>query len=220
MLNYDKVRNSLNYFHDNQEELEKKFIVDEINLRLDRLSKKTEEITKLEYEKNLILNDVCGVINNDLRNSRWNLFSYFTQDIYWKAWKYCHYKEDLEEDVKNKELTSDEFNSYKSSFGYTKDTVQRVFFGEELKDMVEFKEIIRDWEIGYSYNFIYKDQEIQIFIPTFMCDESTYQYMLDGYHVSYRESENCTSWITHNLDYHKVASRLQEWLKNEEWKKQ
>ena len=215
MLDYGKLR-SLTYFVDNQEEVEKKFILDEINLRLDRLAKKEEKIKTLEYEKNLILNDICAAINTDLRNSRWNLFSYFNVDIFWKAWKYCHYKEDL---VKNKEIKKDEYRTYESSFGYTKDHVARIFFGDDLKDVVTFKTIMKYWETGYEYVFNYKDQEITIFIPTFMCDQKTYEDMLNGYHASYRESESCTCWITHDLDYHKVAQRLQEWLKNEEWKK-
>ena len=220
MLDYSKVRNSLTYFYDDQEEREKKFVVDEIKSRQDKLAKKDEEISNLQYERNLILLDVIGTINNDLRNSGWNLFKYFDGDIFWKAWKYCHHKDELEGMLKSgdKDMPQEEFDKYKSSFGYTKDTVQRVFFGE-LKDKVKFKEIIRSWEIGYDYIFIYKKQEIQVFIPTFLCDEKTYGYMLNGYHVSYSESDCCTSWITHDLDYHKVADRLQEWLRNEEWKK-
>ena len=76
MLDYSKVRNSLTYFYEDQEEREKKFIVDEIKSRQDKLAKKDEEISNLQYERNLILLDVIGTINNDLRNSGWNLFKF------------------------------------------------------------------------------------------------------------------------------------------------
>ena len=219
MLDYSKLRNSLTCHFENQEEIEKKFIIDEIKARQDKLEKKDEQIANLEYEKGLILSDILNTINTDLRNSSWNLFRYFDADIFWQAWRYCQHKDELKEDVKNGEMTKDDFDKSKTSFEYTKDVVQRKFFGEEFKDKVKFKEILKNWEVGYEYVFTYKKQEIQVFIPTFMCDAKTYDYMLSGYHASYRESEVCISWITQDLDYNKVAERLQEWLRNEEWKK-
>lgn len=205
------------YLNERDEE-EKTFVLEKIKLRQEVLTNKDNEIDKLQYERTLILNDICNTINIDLRNSSWNLFRFFEPNMFWKAWKYFHYKKDLDNDLKNKEITQEEYNSYKSSFGYTKDTVQRVFFGEDFKEKVEFKEVIGFWEVGYEYIFTYENQEIQIFIPNFNCDAKTYEYMLKGYHISYRQDECCVCYIVEDLDYNKVANKLQEWMKNEEWK--
>ena len=93
-----------------------------------------------------------------------------------------------------------------------------LFFGK-LKDEVKFKEIIKNWAVGYDYVYIYKDQEITIFIPNFLADETTWHTVLDGYRVNYKESEYFSGFVCSGLDYKKVAKELQEWMLAEEWNK-
>ena len=99
-------------------------------------------------------------------------------------------------------------------------TVGRIigcFFGE-LKGKVKFKEIIKNWTVGYDYIYTYKDQEVNILIPVFHADDKDYGYALEGYRAGYKESECVQGYIANDLDYKKVAEKLQDWLINEKWK--
>ena len=98
--------------------------------------------------------------------------------------------------------------------------VSRVsdYFFDKLKDDVVFKEIIKNWTIGYDYVYTYKGQEISIFIPTFHADINDYCYALAGYKANYKESEHVKGYIANSLDYKEVAEKLQDWLINEKWK--
>ena len=99
-------------------------------------------------------------------------------------------------------------------------TVSRVSdcFFVKLKDEVIFKEIIKNWAVGYDYIYIYKGQEISIFIPIFHADIKDYIYALNGYRAGYKESECVQGYIANSLDYKEVAKKLQDWLINEKWK--
>ena len=99
----------------------------------------------------------------------------------------------------------------------TVNLVSDYFFGE-LKDKVKFKEIIKNWTVGYDYIYTYKDQEVNILIPVFHADDKDYGYALDGYRAGYKESECVQGYIANDLDYKKVAEKLQDWLINEKWK--
>ena len=217
MLDYSEVVNRYLHSAEEKQKAEKQFVIDKIKLRQDRLTNKRKQIEELQYEEQLILGNLIATINQDLRNSAWNLFRYFEPGIFWKAWRWNQHKDSVDKDFADKDIDEQEYNSYKSAFGYTKDTIQRVFFGEEFKDKANFKEIIMNWEIGYDYIFTCKRQEIHIFIPTFNCTDKTYTYELNGYHFSYKDSNISTTWVCHNLDYQVVADRLQEWLRDEEW---
>ena len=97
--------------------------------------------------------------------------------------------------------------------------VKDKFFGD-LKDKVEFKEIIQSWTVGYDYIYTYKNQEVSIFIPVFHADIKDYCYALVGYRAGYKESEHVHGYIASGLEYKEVAEKLQDWLINEKWKKQ
>ena len=213
------VFEKLDAYFENQEKKEKQELLDKIKKVQDRLNNKDKAIEELQYERNLIFGNLCNIISNDLRNSVFNIFRGFTSDLCWKAWRWCHYKNDVDEELAKGKLTKDEYEQYKTCFDMTVSRVSNYFF-DKLKDEVKFKEIIRNWTVGYDYIYTYKGQEISIFIPIFHADIKDYCYALDGYSAGYKESEYVRGYITSGLDYKEVAEKVQDWLINEKWKKQ
>ena len=211
------VFEKLDAYFENQEKKEKQELLDKIKKVQDRLNNKDKAIEELQYERNLIFGNLCNIISNDLRNSVFNIFRGFTSDLCWKAWRWCHYKNDVDEELANDKLTKDEYDKYKACFDLTVGRISDYFFGE-LKDNVKFKEIIRNWTTGYDYVYNYKGQEISIFIPIFHADIKDYCYALDGYRAGYKESKCVLGYIANGLDYKEVAKKLQDWLINEKWK--
>ena len=204
-------------YFENQEKKEKQELLNKIKKVQDRLNNKDKAIEELQYERNLIFGNLCSIISNDLRTSVFNIFRGFTSDICWKAWRWCHYKDNIDEELANSKLTKDEYDKYKACFDLTVGRISDCFFGK-LKDEVKFKEIIRNWTVGYDYMYTYRGQEISIFIPIFHADINDYCYALDGYRAGYKESEYVRGYITSSLDYKEVAEKVQDWLINEKWK--
>ena len=211
------VFDGLDTYFENQEKKEKQELLDKIKKVQDRLDSKDRVIEELQYERDLIFGNLCNIISNDLRNSIFNIFREFTSDICWKAWRWCHCKDDVDEELTNGKLTKDEYEQYKACFDMTVSRVSDCFF-DKLKDEVIFKEIIKNWAVGYDYVYTYKGQEISIFIPIFHADIKDYIYALDGYRASYKESKYVRDYITSSLDYKEVAEKVQDWLINEKWK--
>ena len=211
------VFDGLDAYFENQEKKEKQELLDKIKKVQDRLDSKDRVIEELQYERDLIFGNLCNIISNDLRNSIFNIFREFTSDICWKAWRWCHCKDDVDEELTNGKLTKDEYEQYKACFDMTVSRVSDCFF-DKLKDEVIFKEIIKNWAVGYDYVYTYKGQEISIFIPIFHADIKDYIYALDGYRASYKESKYVRDYITSSLDYKEVAEKVQDWLINEKWK--
>ena len=211
------VFDGLDAYFENKEKKEKQELSDKIKKVQDRLDSKDRAIEELQYERDLIFGNLCNIISNDLRNSIFNIFREFTSDICWKAWRWCQCKDDVDEELANGKLTKDEYEQYKACFDMTVSRVTDCFF-DKLKDEVIFKEIIKNWAVGYDYVYTYKGQEISIFIPIFHADIKDYIYALDGYRASYKESEYVRDYITNSLDYKEVAEKVQDWLINEKWK--
>ena len=211
------VFDGLDAYFENQDKKEKQELLDKIKKVQDRLNNKDKAIEDLQYERNLIFGNLCSIISNDLKNSVFNIFRGFTSDICWKAWRWCHCKDNVDEELTNGKLTKDEYEQYKACFDMTVSRVSDCFF-DKLKDEVIFKEIIKNWAVGYDYVYTYKGQEISIFIPIFHADIKDYIYALDGYRASYKESEYVRDYITSSLDYKEVAEKVQDWLINEKWK--
>ena len=212
------VFDGLDAYFENQEKKEKQELLDKIKKVQDRLDSKDRVIEELQYERDLIFGNLCNIISNDLRNSIFNIFRGFTSDICWKALRWCRYKDNIDEDLANGELTKDEYKQYEVCFNLTVRRISEYFFGK-LKDEAKFKEIIKNWAVGYDYVYTYKDQEITIFIPNFLADETTWHTVLDGYRVNYKESEYFSGFVCSGLDYKKVAKELQEWMLAEGWNK-
>ena len=98
----------LDAYFENQEKKEKQELLDKIKKVQDRLDSKDRVIEELQYERDLIFGNLCNIISNDLRNSIFNIFREFTSDICWKAWRWCHCKDNVDEELAKGNLTTDE----------------------------------------------------------------------------------------------------------------
>lgn len=214
----DETMKELHKRWEAEEAAKKQALLDEIKQAQDRIAAKDKAIEELQFERKLIFNNFLSIINEKLRLSSFNLFYGFNNDIFWKAWKWCNHKEDVKKDLDKGELTKDEYKQYKTCFDVTVHSVRDHFFGD-LKEQVKFKQIIMNWTTGYNYTYIYKGQEIIIFIPLFSADEKTWLEALGGYRVNYKESEYVNGWVCGGLEYKKVAKELQDWMLTEGWNK-
>ena len=214
-MNLDNI---CNYF-DKTEEDRKRELLDKIKTIQDRLSNKDKAIEELQYERDLIMGNLCYTINYDLKNSSFNIFMGFTDEMFWKAWRLYNHKEVVEEEFAKGEVDENYYKSHKTALSYTDSLIREKFFGKEFKDKVKLIELLKTWTTGYSYTYKYKKQEIMIFIPIFSADEKTYPEALYGYRVNFKRSEYGWDFIASDLDYKKVAEKLQDWIKNEGWKK-
>ena len=214
----DKELDALQKRWEAEEEAKRQELLDEIKQAQDRIAAKDKAIEEMKFERELIFNNFLSILNNKLRLSTFNIFYGFNNDMFWKAWRWINHKDTVDKELKNKEITKEEYNNHKLCFEMTVHGVQEKFFGE-LKDQVQFKELIKCWTTGYDYTYTYKDQEIIIFIPLFSADKDSWHEALGGYRINYKESEYVHGWVCGGLDYKKVAKELQDWLKNEGWKK-
>lgn len=217
-MEIDDMMKELNARIDAEEAAKKKALLDKIELIKTRMANKDKVIEELKYERDLIFGNLCSVISNDLRMSSFNLFMGFNSDMFWKAWRWSSRKSTLDEELKNGDITNDEYKQHKFCFDLATNTVRERFFGD-FKDKVKFKEIIMAWTIGYDFVYLYRDQEITVFIPLFSANEKDWEYALIGYRANYRESEYVTECICSGLEYKEVAAKLQDWMHNEGWKK-
>ena len=204
--------------YDAQVTKQKADLLEKIERTKKRMEAKDTAIEELKYERDLIFNNLCNIISEELRLSPFNIFMGFTSDIFWKAWRWANHKDTVDKELEEKTLTKDEYKSHKTAFDVTTRIVKEKFFGE-LKDKVKFKELIMSWTTGYDFTYTYKDQEIIIFIPVFHADEKDWIYALNGYCVRYKASEHCQDWICGGLEYKEVAEKLQKWILEEGWKK-
>ena len=57
---------------------------------------------------------------------------------------------------------------------------------------------------------------IEITIPCFSnANKENYMYLLGGYRVLYQKDEHVWDTIASDLDYHKVAQQLQQWIEKQ-----
>ena len=200
-----------------EEAAKKQALLDEIKKAQDRIAKKDADIEELKFERDLLFGNFLGIINNKLRMSSFNIFMGFNEGMFWKAWRWSAHRDTVEKEHKEGKLDDKEYKETKNCFEMTTRVVKDKFFGN-LKDKVKFKEIIMFWDAGYDFTYIYKGQEIIIFVPLFSANEKDYYYALSGYRANYKESEYCQGYIANGLEYKEVAEKLQDWLINEKWK--
>jgi hypothetical protein len=215
---YDLLENIYGIDWDEREKLKNAHILNELSIRQERVKAKEKAIAELQYERDLIFNDVLAVFKNDIVYSEMNIFRGLQTDFLRRAWLFN--EKELKEQVKEGKLTKEELKQRKNEYNFAINTVMNAFFEEEFQEKVKFTKIIQEWTVGYAFYFEYKDQEISIYIPTFgAIDEKSYSHMISGYRVNYKESEYCYNFICSNLEPKKVKERLNEWLLAEMWKK-
>ena len=217
-VNYDLLENIWGVNWDEREKLKNAHILNELKIRQERVKAKEKAIAELQYERDLIFNDILTVFKNDIAYSDMNIFNGLKADFLWRAWRFN--EKELKEQIKEGKITKDDFKQRKNEYNFAIDKVTCKFFGKEFQEEVKFIKIVQEWSVGYTFYFEYRGQEISVYIPTFdSIDEKSYSYMISGYRVNYKERESCYSYICSSLDPEEAKEKLNNWLINEGWKK-
>lgn len=212
MIDYSLFDNMFFVDYDKREQMKNDYILEQINKRVAKLNTKNEAIKNLQYEADLIQNDIINCIRCDLSNSRNNIFWGVSDNIMYHAWLYG------KESEKSKEWEDKEYyEKCKTAYKYVLDVIKTKF----LKgiDNINFKEICMYGYGGDGYDFTYDINgiNIEIYVPNFtQTNSKNYSEMLNGYIVRYEESPSCWDWISGGFDVEKIHQDLVDFITKKE----
>lgn len=191
-------------------QLETKNMLDKINYRQGLINEKDKIIKNLNYEKELITDDIVNLIKN-LTSSEMALCWGANNRLYRDVWYYYHHINEIEDEENKKKLK----NSY--------DLVLMQIKSRILLDNKEFKlQNISAYGYdgrGYSFIYKYKKETFEIYIPMFdVANEGTYQDMLIGYRILIQNSKSTWTSIICDLNPNVVANKLKEYIEKLEEK--
>lgn len=213
MLDYKLFNNMYGIDLASMDKAKSQYVVNELKKRQERLAAKEEVITNLNYEKDLIISDICGVIAQDLSLSGYYLLRGFdASSLLEKAWRYNSFKDKIGYYEKEENKEED-----KGAYQFIRMLIEK----DILLDNKEFKfnnRIINyNYELCYEFEYVIRGHKIWISIPNYSrADSKNYIELLQGHVVRYEESENVHGIITNNIDYHELAKDLIAWI-NKTW---
>lgn len=213
MLDYKLFNNMYGIDLASMDKAKSQYVVNELKKRQERLAAKEEVIANLNYEKDLIICDICGVIAQDLSLSGYYLLRGFdASSLLEKAWRYNSFKDKIGYYEKEESKEED-----KGAYQFIRMLIEK----DILLDNKEFKfnnRIINyNYELYYEFEYVIRGHKIWISIPNYsQADSKNYIELLQGHVVRYEESENVHGIITNNIDYHELAKDLIAWI-NKTW---
>lgn len=196
-----------------REECKSLLVKNALDNRMEKHKVKLEAINNLIYEKNLIEEDICNVIREDLAGCSYNLFRFFNASLLSDAWRYSRFKNEFEDE--------EEKNKCKNSYEFVITQIKRNILREdndfELIAIVEY-----NYGDRYEFEYTYKGQEITVSIPNYgIAKPKNYIDLLQGTILRYHESECVIGNLAHDLNYEKIAEELKKWkekVKAQHWK--
>ena len=173
-------------------------ILNQIDLKEQRLSDKMAAISQLQYEKELIEKDIVDTIKTDLNTSYINLFRFLNPNLLsdiWREW-----------------LNKSNDKQFKYNLNYVLNIIKSKLLNNDdnfvLKNILDFC-----FSAAYEFIFDYKGQEILVYIPAFTnVTEKNKPYIMCGYMIQYKENEHTWTSITNGFDTDKISKDLKEWL--------
>lgn len=177
-------------------------VLKQIELKEQRLTNKTNVITQLQYEKELIEKDIVDTIKTELNNSYINIFRYLNADLLsdiWRGW-----------------MNKSKDKQFKYNLDYVLSIIKSKLLNNDdnfiLKDILDFC-----YSAAYEFVFDYKGQEILVYIPVFAnITQENKPYIMCGYMIQYKENEHTWTSITSGFDTNKISEDLKEWLENKQ----
>lgn len=207
------VMNELEKFAIEQEakrQIETKKLLDKINYRQGLINEKDKKIENLNYEKELITDDIISIIKS-FTSSEMSLIWGVSNLYYDDTWRYFHYKDEIEDEEKKKKIK----NTY--------DLVLMQLKSKILLENKKFK-LQNIYFYGYEkrfYSFVYEYKKyiFEIRIPMYdLANKETYKDMLLGYQVLIKTGEYSWSIIISDLHPNVVANKLKEYIEKLEVK--
>lgn len=202
-----KLSEELNCFCENIEEqrLRKARLLEKsIKQRTDLMHEKKQLITNLNYELDLITNDIVDIIKQQLPDSEFNLIVGFESDYFHTVWLYNQDKKLVKDEPKAKQL-----------FKWITEAIkEKILFNDKQFKLIDITMHGYDRH-AYSFQYKYKNHKFDIQIPMFnTVDRKNYKEMLLGYQIYYYTSDNCSKLIANNLDYHQLANDFKQYLES------
>ena len=193
-----------------QMEKETKNLLDKINYRQGLINEKDKTIKNLNYEKELITDDIVKLVQS-LSSSEIALCWGANNRLYHDAWYYYHHINEIEDEENKKKLK----NNY--------DFVLKQIKTKILLDNKEFKlQTISAYGYdgrGYSFIYKYKKEIFEIYIPMFdIANSAIYMDMLIGYRVLIQTGGSTWTSIICDLSPDVVANKLKEYIEGVETK--
>lgn len=203
--------NNLDKFIQEQEakrQIETKKLLDKINYRQGLINEKDKIIKNLNYEKELITNDIIELVRN-LTSSELALLWGNDNRVYHYAWLY-----------QNQEIANEK------NIDKCKNANQLVLMQIENKILLKNKDFkLQGISVygydgrGYSFIYKYKKHTFELYVPMFnLANKETYKDMLLGYQVLIQTGEHSWSMIFCDLSPDVVAKKLKEYIEKLEEK--
>lgn len=191
-------------------QIETKKLLDKINYRQGLIDEKDKIIKNLNYEKELITDDIVKLVQS-LSSSEIALCWGANNRLYHDAWYYYHHINEIEDEENKKKLK----NNY--------DFVLKQIKTKILLDNKEFKlQTISAYGYdgrGYSFIYKYKKEIFEIYIPMFdIANSAIYMDMLIGYRVLIQTGGSTWTSIICDLSPDVVANKLKEYIEGVETK--
>lgn len=186
------------------------YVMCEIRLRFDMLHNKDNEIKKLQYERDLIEEDIIGGIKNDIASFCYNIFRMSTPNLLDQAWRY-HY---LKSEERLHELGNKEKKELKSSYDYVVLMVKRQLVPEKYHDKMKLTDVY-NWcySTAYEFRFELKNLNFNIFIPNFQSANSkNYLELVMGYRLEFDVGDHCQETVIKDINPEKFKERMGMWL--------
>lgn len=202
---------NMNYIKNLEEErlLKAKLLLNKINHKQDLINKKNEQIENLNYEKDLITEDIVHTIKNSLQDSEFNLI-WGASSVYRDAWRYGYNKDYPDANIFKDDETKDKA---KKAYKWVTDSIKEKILLNNKKFKLKSISVYGYDNQGYSFYYTYGKQAFEIYIPMFnTTNKDNYKEMLLGYRILIKTSDNCWKCILYNIDYHQLANNFKEYL--------
>lgn len=187
------------------EKLKAEIVLEKIKIRQQRKNDKIKKIEELNYEKDLIVDDIINIVKKELNCSKYNLFTGFFSDTFHNIWRYFHYKE---------EIKKREIEQIETVFNYvTSQIKEKILLNDENFELT--KVVDSCYGRHYVFEYSYKNHNFYVYIPMFdKANDENYAELLEGYKIYYKKSEYHDEIIAYGLDYDEVAKELKEFIQN------
>lgn len=156
-------------------QIETKKLLDKINYRQGLINEKDKIIKNLNYEKELITDDIVKLVQS-LSSSEIALCWGANNRLYHDAWYFFHHKDENYDEEKKNKLK----NSYDLILMQIKTNILLKNKDFKLQDISMYG---YDGQ-GYSFYYKYKKYTFELYVPMFdLANKETYKDMLLGYRV-------------------------------------
>lgn len=196
-----------------REYLKASYVKNSIETRQTKLREKEDAIANLQYERDLIVDNLVNITKEDLQYSAFNIFRFYNPDFYYKVWTHSRFLNSNKADF-YKDCDEDTKQTNKTCYECALELIKNNLIPEEYVNRISFAEVIRCSYVG-TYDFIMlldNDRTLSIVIPDFnLANKDNYVNIILGYTLREHLDHEITSEF-HELDPREFKTKFKEWL--------